>query len=135
MKHGKSVAIVGVGGLFPSSPTLDSFWGNILGKVNTSHRPPKGRWLLEPDDAYDARVGAPDKVYSKRGCYIDDHIMPPCPTDLAVDPEFAAKLDPMFRLLLHAGKQAFDDGQTQNLDRSRVGVIIGNLALPSEYGV
>jgi hypothetical protein len=34
MKHGKSVAIVGVGGIFPMSPTLDRFWETSPG----SHR-------------------------------------------------------------------------------------------------
>ena len=46
--------------------------------------------------------------------------------------ELLAGLDPLFHLLLHAGKRAFDDGITAPLDRSRIGVIIGNLALPSE---
>ena len=56
----------------------------------------------------------------------------PTLTGLAIDPELLAGLDPLFHLLLHAGKRAFDDGVTAPLDRSRVGVIIGNLALPSE---
>uniref|UniRef100_UPI003D81A638 beta-ketoacyl synthase N-terminal-like domain-containing protein n=1 Tax=Trichloromonas sp. TaxID=3069249 RepID=UPI003D81A638 len=132
MKHGKSVAIVGVGGIFPMSPTLDLFWNTITGNVNTSRRPPEGRWLLEPDDVYDPKVGAADKVYSKQGCYIDDDAVLSL-AGLDIDPDFVSTLDPMFRLLLHAGRQAFNDGSTRNLDRSRVGVIIGNLALPSEY--
>ncbi|MFA7061507.1 MAG: beta-ketoacyl synthase N-terminal-like domain-containing protein, partial [Pedobacter sp.] len=51
---------------------------------------------------------------------------------LAIEAELLAGLDPLFHLLLHAGKQAFDNGITEPLDRSRVGVIIGNLVLPSE---
>ena len=48
MKHGQSVAIVGVGGIFPMSPTLDRFWETISGNVDTSRQPPQGRWLLDP---------------------------------------------------------------------------------------
>ncbi|OHB34110.1 MAG: type I polyketide synthase, partial [Desulfuromonadaceae bacterium GWC2_58_13] len=132
MKHGKSVAIVGVGGIFPMSPTLDLFWNTIAGNIDTSRRPPEGRWLLEPDEVHDSKLGAADKVYSKKGCYIDDDAMAFSLSGLDIDSELVATLDPLFHLLLHAGQQAFNDGATRTLDRSRVGVIIGNLALPSE---
>ncbi|MEJ2202194.1 MAG: polyketide synthase, partial [Desulfuromonadaceae bacterium] len=131
MKHGKSVAIVGVGGLFPQSPTLEHFWRTITDNINTSARPPQGRWLLEPDDLYDPRIGAPDRVNSKRGCFIDDAALHLPAAGLAVSADFVAGLDPMFQLLLQAGHQAFNDGLTDTLDRSRTGVIIGNLALPT----
>jgi len=132
MKHGQSVAIVGVGGIFPMSPTLDRFWETITGNVDTSRPPPQGRWLLSPEEAFDASIGTPDKVYSKKGCFIDDEVDPSCIDGLDVDPAFLRGLDPMFRLLLRTGQQAFSDGRIDQLDRSRVGVIIGNLALPSE---
>jgi PfaB family protein len=41
-------------------------------------------------------------------------------------------MDPLFQLLLHAGSRAFSDAQTEQLNMGRIGVIIGNLALPSE---
>lgn len=131
MKHGKSVAIVGLGGIFPDAPTLEAFWNNIVNGVNSSRRPPRGRWLLEPDEVYDPRLGAPDKVGSVKGCYIEGDLGP-LPEGLAIDPDFAAGLDPLFHLLLRAGHRAFAGGKTDALDRSRVGVIIGHLALPSE---
>ncbi len=133
MNHGKSVAIVGVGGIFPLSPTLDRFWETITNNVNTSRQPPQGRWLLDPDEAFDPKVGAPDKIYSKKGCFIDDESDRTVIAGLDIDADFLAKLDPMYRLLLRTGHQAFSDGRTDRLDRDRVGIIIGNLALPSEY--
>ncbi len=133
MKHGKSVAIVGVGGIFPLSPTLDRFWETIIGNVNTSRQPPSGRWLLDPDEAFAPTKGTPDKIYSKKGCFIDDEAEPSSIADLDIDGDFLTGLDPMFRLLLRAGHQAFSDGRIDQLDRERVGVIIGNLALPSEH--
>lgn len=131
MKHGKSVAIVGLGGIFPDAPTLEAFWNNIVNGVNSSRRPPKGRWLLEPEEVYDSRIGALDKVGSAKGCYIDGDLGP-LPEGLAIDPDFAVGLDPLFHLLLRAGHRAFAGGKTDTLDRSRTGVIIGHLALPSE---
>ncbi|MEJ2471325.1 MAG: beta-ketoacyl synthase N-terminal-like domain-containing protein [Desulfuromonadales bacterium] len=133
MKHGQSVAIVGVGGVFPMSPTLDRFWQTIVGNVDTSRQPPQGRWLLEPDEVYHPEVGRADRVYSKKGCFIDDEADPTVVEGLDISADFLAGLDPMFRLLLRAGNQAFQDGRIDQLDRARAGVIIGNLALPSEY--
>src|SRR5210317_925427 len=121
MKHGQSVAIVGVGGIFPMSPTLDHFWETISGNVDTSRQPPQGRWLLDPQTAYDPAIGAADKVYSKKGCYIDDESDPSVIAGLDIAPDFLASLDPMFRLLLRAGHQAFRDGRIDQLDRQRVG--------------
>ena len=132
MLHGKSVAIVGVGGLFPNSPTLDRFWENIVGNINTSRQPPNGRWLLPPEEIYDPEVGAADKIYSKKACFLDDEINTSQIPGLDIDPEFLSELDPMFRLLLRVGQQTFTSAITEKINRSRAGIIIGNLALPTE---
>jgi len=129
---GPSVAIVGIGGIFPDAPDLDSFWRCIRDGHSAARQVPEGRWLLPVESAFSPEVGAPDRVYSRQGCFIDG--LPSAATlpGLAIDPALLEGLDPLFHLLIHAGKRAFDDGVTQSLDRSRVGVIIGNLALPSE---
>ncbi|MDX2481755.1 MAG: beta-ketoacyl synthase N-terminal-like domain-containing protein [Desulfuromusa sp.] len=128
----KSVAIVGVGGMFPNSPTLDRFWENIVANVNTSRQPPRGRWLLPVEDVFDPQVGSPDKVYSQKACFLDDEIDTTHIPGLDIDPDFLASLDPMFRLLLRVGQQTLATVATEKVNRSRAGVIIGNLALPSE---
>ena len=127
-----SVAIVGIGGIFPDAPDLDSFWSNIRDGRSATREVPAGRWQIPPGQAFDPAVGAPDRVYSRRGCFIDELTDASTLSGLAIDPARLAGLDPLFHLLIHAGKRAFDDGVTGPLDRSRVGVIIGNLALPSE---
>ena len=127
-----SVAIVGIGGIFPDAPDLDQFWTNIRDGRSATREVPPGRWQIPADQAFDPAIAAPDRVYSRRGCFIDE-ILPASTIDgLAIDPARLEGLDPLFHLLIHAGKRAFDDGITATLDRSRVGVIIGNLALPSE---
>ncbi len=132
MLHGKSVAIVGVGGLFPNSPTLERFWENIVANINTSRQPPSGRWLLPPEEVFDPQVGAPDKIYSEKACFLDDEIDPARIPGLDIDPDFLAGLDPMFRLLLRVGQQTFSSVNGEKIDRNRAGIIVGNLALPSE---
>ncbi|WP_321391508.1 beta-ketoacyl synthase N-terminal-like domain-containing protein [uncultured Desulfuromusa sp.] len=132
MLHAKSVAIVGVGGLFPSSPTLDRFWDNIVGNVNTSRKPPKDRWLLSADDIYDPQVGAADKVYSQKACFLDDELITTQIPGLDIDPDFLSSLDPMFRLLLRVGQETCSSVSGNKINRSRAGIIVGNLALPTE---
>ena len=127
-----SVAIVGIGGIFPDAPDLTQFWNNIRNAKSAAREVPDGRWQISADAAFDAEAGKADHVYSKRGCFID--AIPPLSelSDLCIDPASVSGLDPLFHLLLHAGKRAFDSAVTTPLDRSRIGVIIGNLALPSE---
>ena len=127
-----TVAIVGIGGIFPDAADLAAFWDNIRSCRSSFREIPDGRWAVPTDSVFDQEVGKADSVYSRRGCFIDR--LPPAETlpGLAIDPALLDGLDPLFHLLIHAGKRAFDDGVTSPLDRSRVGVIIGNLALPSE---
>ncbi len=129
MSASNSIAIVGIGGIFPASPNLDGFWRNILGGINTSREVPKGRWPVDVDDAYSTQKGAPDKAYSKRACFVDDFKLET--RGLDIDGAFLAELDPLFHLALHAGRNAFLDCKTDKLDKNRAKVIIGNIVLPS----
>ncbi len=123
------VAIVGVGGIFPQAPTLAHFWANVRHGRDAAHDVPPGRWLLDPDDVIAAGV-QPDRCYSRRGCFIEDFHLDPAGLDL--DPDLLARLDPMYHLALHAGRQAWQDAVTEPLDRRRVGVVLGNIVLPTE---
>src|SRR3954452_25574690 len=124
------VAIVGIGGIFPGSPDLERFWENIAGGVDATREVPPGRWAIEASEAYDPRVGQPDRVYSTRGGFIEDFRLDPEGLDL--DPGLLGRLDPMFQLALHAGRQAWRDASTEGVDRRRVGVVLGNIVLPTE---
>jgi acyl transferase domain-containing protein/3-hydroxymyristoyl/3-hydroxydecanoyl-(acyl carrier protein) dehydratase len=124
------VAIVGIGGIFPQASSLEDFWTNIRDGVDTSRETPPGRWLLSIDDAYDSRVAQPDKVYSRQGCFVEGLQLDP--EGLEIDRDLLALLDPVFHLALHAARQAWRDAVTRNLDRQRVGVVIGNIVLPTD---
>ncbi|WP_136525291.1 beta-ketoacyl synthase N-terminal-like domain-containing protein [Geomonas ferrireducens] len=127
-----SVAIVGIGGIFPDAPELTVFWDNIRNGKSAAREVPQGRWAVSADTAFDPEAGKPDHVYSRRGCFIEAIPHASELSGLQLDPKLADGLDPAFHLLLNAGKRAFDSAVTAKLDRSRIGVIIGNLALPSE---
>jgi len=127
-----SVAIVGIGGIFPDAPDLTAFWNNIRSAKSATREVPEGRWQLSADAAFDPEPGKADHVYSRRGCFIDAIPEAAELSGLRLEPAYLKGLDPLYHLLLHAGTRAFDSGVTKPLDRSRIGVIIGNLALPSE---
>ena len=130
MSEANRIAIVGLGAIFPESPAPELLWNNVVRGVDTAREPPPGRWLLDPADAYDPRIPAPDKVYSKHGCFIEDFTLDPAGLD--IDPDLVEELDPMFHLALHAGREAWRDAVTSAVDRSRVGVILGNIVLPTK---
>jgi PfaB family protein len=124
------IAIVGLGGLFPGARSLDKFWANISHGIDTSREVPPGRWLLDPADTLAPGIASPDHVHTSRGYYLDEI---PLPTEVVgIDRELLVRLDPIFHLILHAGSQAFAEAATPSLDRKRVGVILGHIALPTE---
>jgi PfaB family protein len=123
------IAIVGIGGIFPGAMDVAQFWAHVLAGRSQSRQVPPGRWPLSIDDVYAPQL-APDKVYSKRGCFVDDFT---CDlSGLNISREQLDRLDPMFHLLLHAGKAAWQDTVTKNIDPQRAGIIIGNIALPTD---
>jgi acyl transferase domain-containing protein/3-hydroxymyristoyl/3-hydroxydecanoyl-(acyl carrier protein) dehydratase len=124
------VAIVAMGGLFPSAATPDQLWDAVLAGSDHSREVPAGRWVLPPEIACDPDGPKPDRVYSKRGCFLDPFAFDASGLDLP--PGLLEQLDPVFHLALAAGKQAFDAAVTRPLDRRRVGVILGNIVLPTE---
>ena len=131
MFESQTVAIVGIGGIFPGARDLGEFWANILDGVSAAREVPEGRWAIPVADAYDPNVATADKVYSTRGCFIEE-VPRKSTMGLDISPDMLAGLDPVFHLLLHAGHQAFRDAATSGIDRSKFGVIIGNIALPTE---
>ena len=112
------IAIVGMGGVFPGASSLADFW-RLIEQGHDSCRPaPVGRWLLDPAAIHSATPGAPDTVLTNRGFFIED-------------PSLAGELDPMFQLLMRAGQAAFAEARTGNLKRSEIGIVLGNIALPT----
>ncbi len=132
MAYAQSVAVVAMGGEFPDAATLDDYWELILKKRNSARRPPVGRWLLPAEEIYDPQVGTADRVYSDKACFLADSADSAAIPGLDIDPDFFRQLDPMFRLLLRVGQQTMASAGKSMFDSTRAGVIIGNLALPSE---
>ncbi|HEY4261565.1 MAG TPA: beta-ketoacyl synthase N-terminal-like domain-containing protein, partial [Schlesneria sp.] len=130
-ENSERIAIVGVGGIFPGAPDLDTFWHNISHGIDAGRHVPDGRWYLSPDKAYAPWPPQPDRVYSTWGCFIEGFQFDPEGLDL--DRDLLSHLDPMFHLGLHAARAAYRDARSlAGIEHSRVGVILGNIALPTE---
>jgi PfaB family protein len=134
MKNRIPIAVVGMGGVFPGAVDLETFWHNIINKIDSTCEIPKDRWLADPDLIYDARP-ASDKAISKRACLIHADILRSIQsglTDIRIDSALLTELDPLYHLILHAGKQAFSTCVTSALDKKRIGVILAAIALPTD---
>ena len=125
-----SIAIVGLGGVFPGAPTLNDFFEIISQGRDVSSEASVQRWGLPPASVFQPWPPAPDKAYALRGYFING--FQPDISGLALEPDLVARLDPCCRLLLHAGRQAFESCVTQDLDLTRAGVILGQIALPTD---
>ncbi|HIL72124.1 MAG TPA: polyketide synthase, partial [Verrucomicrobia bacterium] len=130
MKDKAAVAITGIGGIFPGAPELSDFWNIIRDGVDQSRSTPEGRWILPSEQAVSSLDIPEDGVFTDRGCFIDE--LNGEWDSLGVSSEIIHQLDPMFHLALAASLRAFQDANLDQMDRSRVGVILGNIALPTE---
>ena len=64
------IAIVGIGALFPESPSLARFWANIVAGADLITDVPETHWKLS--DYYSPDLKAPDKTYAQRGGFLPD---------------------------------------------------------------
>jgi acyl transferase domain-containing protein/3-hydroxymyristoyl/3-hydroxydecanoyl-(acyl carrier protein) dehydratase len=124
------IAIIGAGGIFPDAPTPERFWENLTARRCAAKEVPAGRWPVDPRTAFAAEKGAADKVYSLKACFVEDFVFDPA--GLALDRGWALSLDPAFHFALHAARAALLEAKLPAADRERAGVVIGQLALPTD---
>ena len=129
MSSPEPIAIVGLGGVLPGAATLDDFWRVVEAGIDTASEPPPDRWHLDLEQAYDSERARSDHVYSRRACFVKGFQLDPTGLDLPA--ELLHALDPMVHLALHAGRQAWQDAVTDLVDPDRVGVMLGNIVLPT----
>jgi len=129
MKKQTPIAVVGMAGLFPGASDLDKFWQNIVNKVDSCDEVPADRWIVKPDSIY-APDHRPDKTFSKRACLIHDFKFDPYGLDL--DRDLLQALDPLYHLVLHAGREAFAGCNTDAIDKNNIGTVLAAIALPTD---
>src|SRR5262245_53519438 len=118
------VAIIGMACVLPGAPDLDTFWHNIVNKVDAITDVPPERW--DPEIFFDPASFANDRVYSKRGGYLTYPVRFN-PADVGVIPITVIHGEPEQFLALMVARQAMADAGylDRPADRDRTQVIMG----------
>ncbi|MFH0729278.1 MAG: beta-ketoacyl synthase N-terminal-like domain-containing protein [Pseudomonadota bacterium] len=128
-----SIAIVGLAGIFPGAADAGQYWRNIAGKIDATDDVPAERWIVAVNSVIDNEAG-PDKAFHGRACLIRDFTLDA--GGFHLDPSVVQTLDPLYHLVLHAGRAALRDVRpnrdTTRLPRETTGVILAAIALPTE---
>jgi acyl transferase domain-containing protein/3-hydroxymyristoyl/3-hydroxydecanoyl-(acyl carrier protein) dehydratase len=128
MQNKTLIAVVGMSGVFPQATGNDSFWRNIVRGVDATREVPAARWCVPPDWVVDG-TPMPDKAYSRKACLVDGFVFDT--SGFVRDPGSADHLEPLCQWVLHGAREALGACRTQELDRTRVGVILAAIALPT----
>ncbi|GLW13691.1 polyketide synthase [Streptomyces sp. NBRC 13847] len=121
---GPRVAIVGMAVLLPGAADLQAYWHNLAAGFDAITEVPAGRWDA---DFYDPRaVGRSDRVYCRRGGFVDD-LADVEVTRFGIMPHSVAGTEPDQLLALKVAADALADagGEHRLPDRDRIGVVLG----------
>lgn len=117
------VAIIGMSCLLPKAKNLQTYWENILNKVDAITEIPKDRWDWRR--YYDPDPKARDKVYSRWGGFIDP--IPFDPLLYGMPPKSIPSIEPLQLLVLEATRVALEDAgyASRPFPRQKTSVILG----------
>jgi acyl transferase domain-containing protein/NAD(P)H-dependent flavin oxidoreductase YrpB (nitropropane dioxygenase family)/NAD(P)-dependent dehydrogenase (short-subunit alcohol dehydrogenase family) len=117
------IAIVGMSCALPKAPDVQTFWANMINKVDAITEVPADRFNI--DLYYDADRKARDKIYSRWGGFIND--VPFEPLRYGIPPTALGSIDPMQLLSLIIVDRALDDAGYRNREfpRHKTSVIFG----------
>jgi polyketide-type polyunsaturated fatty acid synthase PfaA len=118
------IAIVGLGAFFPGALSPADFWRNLLTARELIRDVPSGYWLAE--DFYDPDPRVPDKVYCKRGAFLDPVEFDPM--KYGVPPKLLTSTDTCQLLSMMVADQVLHDAFGDRFDsvsRDRVGCVLG----------
>ncbi|MCO5176897.1 MAG: SDR family NAD(P)-dependent oxidoreductase [Thermomicrobiales bacterium] len=117
------IAIVGMGSIFPGAADTETFWKNILGKVDAVTEIPAERWDWR--QYFDPDRSVPDKIYSRWGGFIDD--IPFDPVEFGMPPKSIESIEPFQLLGLLVVRAALRDAgyEKRPFNRERTSVMLG----------
>ncbi|MFE9610907.1 beta-ketoacyl synthase N-terminal-like domain-containing protein [Streptomyces sp. NPDC006012] len=118
------IAIVGMAALMPGAATLDAYWRNLVDGVDAITDVPEGRW--DPEFRAVGRSHASDRIYCRRGGFIDD-LATFEPLRYGIMPNSVADMEPDQLISLEVAAAAVEDagGAERMPDADRIGVILG----------
>lgn len=101
-----AVAIIGLAGRYPMSPTLEAFWDNLVAGRNCISETPESRWNWR--DYYDPIAGKPGAMSTSWGGFIDG-IDRFDPLFFGISPVEAEGMNPQERLFLQTAWACIED--------------------------
>ncbi len=108
-----NIAIVGISGRYPQSPTLDAYWQNLSQGVDCVSEIPLERW--DASRYFDREKGKSGKSHSKWGGFIEG-VDQFDPLFFNITPHEAELIDPQERLFLQCAYHTLEDaGYTREL--------------------
>ncbi|MFI5644886.1 guadinomine polyketide synthase module 4 GdnH [Kitasatospora sp. NPDC051705] len=118
------IAVIGMGCRLPSAPDPDAYWELLRSGGEAIRDIPADRW--DVDAHYDPDPAAEDRMYCRRGGFLDD-VAGFDATFFGISPREAKRLDPQQRLLLEVAWEALEDSgrDPRSLTGSRTGVFVG----------
>jgi acyl transferase domain-containing protein/acyl carrier protein len=100
------IAIIGIGCRFPGrADSPEQYWRNLAAGLDAVTLIPRGRWDVEA--FYDPDIGAPGKMYTRHGGFLDN-IDRFDPLAFGIAPREAVYMDPQHRLLLEVAWEALE---------------------------
>lgn len=122
------IAIVGMGGVFPGALNTDTLWRNIVDRKDVVTDIPDHRWVVNPSEVFSPEF-AVDKAYSRRAGVVELDFDG---NGFEIEASFLERLDPLYHYTLTAAREAFAGCRSSSIIRSRTGVILAAIALPTE---
>lgn len=119
------VAIIALACRLPGGvDSPEAFWTLLRDGVDASGDIPQARW--DVDRYYDPDPEKPGRMYTRRGCFVDD-VARFDPQFFGISPREARHLDPQQRLLLECAHEAFENAAlpVDSLRGSNTGVFVG----------
>jgi acyl transferase domain-containing protein/NAD(P)H-dependent flavin oxidoreductase YrpB (nitropropane dioxygenase family)/NAD(P)-dependent dehydrogenase (short-subunit alcohol dehydrogenase family) len=122
-EHPCDLAIVGMSCRLPKAPDLQTYWDNILNKVNAVREIPAERWDWRL--YFHSNPAERDKIYSKWGGFLDD--MEFDPLFYGIPPSVINSIEPLQLLALELVRSALEDAGYRDrcLPNQRASVILG----------
>lgn len=117
------IAIIGMACMLPGAPNLETYWQNILSKVNSVTEIPPDRWNSEA--YFDEDPKSRDKIYSKWGGFLDPVAFNPL--KYGIPPKSLTSIEPQQLLTLEVVDAALSDAgyKKRPFDKERTAVIWG----------
>lgn len=123
-QQSEGIAIVGMSCMLPQGNDVETYWQNILNKVDAIDVIPESHFKWQ--NFYDKDPLARDRIVSKWGGFISDVVFDPTP--YGIPPSSLDSIDPMQVLVLESARSAlYDAGYSdRKFPREKTSVILAN---------